>query len=157
MRNASRSVSAIPNSRQGGSGSSATPFREYSATPGPGPGPSTGTSRRRRASQTPLFIPGDTPFDEDEDDQEAHDAYEEALRVGRLRLPSVAGDRVDYGGRDDGYGVGYGDEPEGMDVMSQRLVRSSEIEEGVVRVQGGWEERGDGEVSEVMGREEPGD
>jgi len=41
--------------------------------------------------------------------------------------------------------------------MSERLVRSSEIEEGIVRVMGGWEERADGEESAVMGKEEPGD
>lgn len=39
--------------------------------------------------------------------------------------------------------------------IGQRLVRSSEIEEGVMRVQGGWEERAEGEESAVMGREGP--
>lgn len=39
--------------------------------------------------------------------------------------------------------------------IGERLVRSSEIEEGVNRVQGGWEERTDDEESAVMGREQP--
>jgi hypothetical protein len=47
------------------------------------------------------------------------------------------------------------DIPDGMMRIGERLVRSSEIEEGVNRVQGGWEERADGEESAVMGREDP--
>jgi hypothetical protein len=47
--------------------------------------------------------------------------------------------------------------PDSIMEIGQRLVRSSQIEESVVRVQGGWEERGEGEESAVMGREEPGD
>lgn len=49
------------------------------------------------------------------------------------------------------------DMPDSIMEIGQRLVRSSQIEESVVRVQGGWEERGEGEESAVMGREEPGD
>jgi hypothetical protein len=49
------------------------------------------------------------------------------------------------------------DVPESILEIGQRLVRSSEIEESVVRVQGGWEELREGEESAVMGREEPGD
>ena len=49
------------------------------------------------------------------------------------------------------------DIPESLEAMSERLVRSSEIEEGITRVQGGWEEREEGEESAVMGKEEPGD
>jgi hypothetical protein len=39
--------------------------------------------------------------------------------------------------------------------IGERLVRSSQMEEGVNRIQGGWEERADGEESAVMGREDP--
>ena len=121
---------------------------------------------------TPLFIPRDTPFDEDDEDMEAHEEYTLALREGRLRLPSVsrpAGTpapesptfsrrgvrRSVYDGRDDE--EDEDDVPDSLGVMSQRLVRSSEMEERIVRVQGGWEERLEGEESAVMGREEPGD
>ncbi|WWC58488.1 uncharacterized protein I303_101031 [Kwoniella dejecticola CBS 10117] len=155
MRNASRSVSAVPNSRRGGTVSSVTPFgREDSSTPGP-----SGSASRRRMSQTPLFMPRDTPFDEDEEDEEAHEAYEEALREGRMRLPSVNRPAGDESGltrmRDDDDDLD--DIPESIMDIGERLVRNSQIEEGVVRVQGGWEERAEGEESAVMGKEEPGD
>ncbi|WWD17775.1 hypothetical protein CI109_102216 [Kwoniella shandongensis] len=157
MRNASRSVSAVPNSRRGGTGTatpSVTPFgREESSTPGPH-----SSGGRRRMSQTPLFMPRDTPFEEDEEDEEAHEAYEEALREGRLRLPSVSrpagGDGSERGDDDD---LDLDDVPESIMDIGERLVRNSQIEQGVVRVQGGWEERIDGEESAVMGKEEPGD
>ena len=105
-----------------------------------------------------MFMPRDTPFGEDDEDEEAHEAYIQALREGRARLPSVVG----VGGRrqDDQDGDGDGDEddvPDGIMEMSDRLVRSSEIEEGIVRVIGGWEERAEGEESAVMGKEQPGD
>ncbi|KIR35470.1 hypothetical protein I352_01745 [Cryptococcus deuterogattii MMRL2647] len=155
MRNASRAPS-VANSRRGGT---STPFREESSTPGlSGFG---GMGNRRRMSQTPLFMPRDTPFDEDEEDEEEHEMYLSALAEGRERLPSVfhpAGE-----GRGRGRGRGREEEEEEEDVpesvvdIGERLVRNSEIEEGVVRVQGGWEERGDGEESAVMGREELGD
>lgn len=155
MRNASRAPS-VANSRRGGT---STPFREESSTPGlSGSG---GMGNRRRMSQTPLFMPRDTPFDEDEEDEEEHEMYLSALAEGRERLPSVfhpAGE-----GRGRGRGRGREEEEEEEDVpesvvdIGERLVRNSEIEEGVVRVQGGWEERGDGEESAVMGREELGD
>ncbi|WVQ62078.1 uncharacterized protein L199_000213 [Kwoniella botswanensis] len=154
MRNASRSVSAVPNSRRGGT-ASVTPFgREDSSTPGP-----SGSAGRRRSSQTPLFMPRDTPFDEDEEDEEAHEAYEEALREGRLRLPSVNRPAGDQSGltrmNDDDDDLD--DVPESIVDIGERLVRNSQIEEGVIRVQGGWEERAEGEESAVMGKEEPGD
>lgn len=118
----------------------------------------------------------ETPID-DEEDEEAHEAYTEALREGRLRLPSIS--RPDGtpapGEEDDGSSRsvrrrrfdsaslrGEEDEdgnvediPDGMMRIGERLVRSSQIEEGVNRVQGGWEERADGEESAVMGREDP--
>ncbi|GFZ43638.1 hypothetical protein JCM24511_01358 [Saitozyma sp. JCM 24511] len=175
MRNASRSVSAtpVPNSRTGGSATSATPFgRDSSSTPGPsGSGSGYGAGYGRRGA-TPLFIPGDTPFGEDDEDEEAHQAYTEALREGRLRLPSVsrpAGPDLDAIGKkgsrsrsvrrsvDDEDDEDMDDVPDSIMEIGQRLVRSSQIEESVVRVQGGWEERGEGEESAVMGREEPGD
>jgi len=109
--------------------------------------------RRRRASQTPLFMPRDTPFGEDDEDEEAHEEYTTALREGRARLPSVSG--RDGGNEDEDEGMD--DVPDSIMEMSERLVRSSEIEEGIVRVLGGWEERADGEESAVMGKEEPGD
>ena len=93
------------------------------------------------------------PFEDDEDDEEAHEAYEAAVRDGRARLPSV----VREGDGEDGDEGAPDDVPESLMDMSQRLVRSSEIEEGIVRVQGGWEERAEGEESAVMGKEEPGD
>jgi len=153
MRNASRSISTTPapgQSRRGGG--SVTPFRYQSTTPF---GSETGTGR----TGTPLFIPSNTPFGDDEEDEEAHEAYTEALREGRLRLPSVSnpdgeeerGVRRRYD--DDEFNVD--DVPDGMMRIGERLVRSSEIEEGVNRVQGGWEERADGEESAVMGREDP--
>jgi len=154
MRNATRSVSVTPapNSRRGGGGS-VVPFiggngRENSATPGP----NGGSGRRRRESQTPLFIPRDTPFGEDDEDEEAHEEYTAALREGRARLPSVGRARGDQDEDD-----GMDDIPDSIMDMSERLVRSSEIEEGIVRVMGGWEERAEGEESAVMGKEEPGD
>jgi hypothetical protein len=154
MRNASRSISTTPapgQSRRGGG--SATPFRYQSTTP-------FGTDGRKG---TPLFIPSNTPFGDDEEDEEAHEAYTEALREGRLRLPSVSNpdgeDEEERGVRRRRY-TEEGDEnvddiPDGMMRIGERLVRSSEIEEGVNRVQGGWEERADGEESAVMGREDP--
>ncbi|KAK4685494.1 hypothetical protein P7C73_g4657, partial [Tremellales sp. Uapishka_1] len=134
-RNAS--LSAVPNSRRGGT---STPAREDSATPGPGASSRT----RRRMSETPLFLPAD------EEDEEAHEEYEEALREGRRRLPSVMVGEEDDVEMDD-------DEPDGMRKIGERLVRSSQLEEGVVRVSAGWEEREEGEESAVMGREEPGE
>ena len=169
MRNASRSNSAIPQYGRAGTttiATSSTPLRESSSTPGlPG-------GRRIRVGGTPLFLPPDTPFGEDDEDEEAHEEYTAALREGRLRLPSVscpAGmptpDRQNTGKRRQrmsgaGLGVRRGsdededldDVPESLEAMSGRLVKSSEIEQGIVRVQGGWEERGEGE-----GKEEPGD
>lgn len=157
MRNASRAPS-IANSRKGGS---STPFREESSTPGFSGFGSMGS--RRRMSQTPLFMPRDTPFDEDEEDEEEHEIYLSALAEGRQRLPSVFHPAGEGGGRGRGRGRGREEEegeediPESVVDIGERLVRNSEIEQGVVRVQGGWEERGDGEESAVMGREEPGD
>ncbi|OXG37661.1 hypothetical protein C359_05038 [Cryptococcus neoformans Bt120] len=156
MRNASRAPS-VANSRKGGS---STPFREESSTPGFSGSGSMGS--RRRMSQTPLFMPRDTPFDEDE---EEHEIYLSALAEGRQRLPSVFHPAGEGGGRGRGRGRGREEEeeeeeediPESVIDIGERLVRNSEIEQGVVRVQGGWEERGDGEESAVMGREEPGD
>ena len=99
-------------------------------------------------------MPGDTPFGDDDEDEQAHEAYTTALKEGRARLPSVGGDRagsrMDEGDEDE-------DVPDDIMDMSERLVRSSEIEEGIVRVMGGWEERVEGEESAVMGKEEPGD
>ncbi|WWC66492.1 uncharacterized protein I206_100394 [Kwoniella pini CBS 10737] len=156
MRNASRSVSAVPNSRRGGASSSVTPFgREESSTPGP-----SASAGRRRMSQTPLFMPRDTPFDDDEEDEEAHEAYEEALREGRMRLPSVnrpAGDESGLRRMREDDDDDLDDIPESIMDIGERLVRNSQIEEGVIRVQGGWEERAEGEESAVMGKEEPGD
>lgn len=100
----------------------------------------------------------------DEEDEEAHERYTAALREGRVRLPSVS---RPAGGADMGKSErrslkrrieeeedGDDDEPEGMERLGERLVKASEMEEGVIRVVGGWEERGVGETSEVMGREE---
>jgi hypothetical protein len=107
-------------------------------------------------------MPGDTPFDQDEEDELAHQSYMDALRDGRVRLPSVsrpAGTdlskmqrrtvrrEIEQDEEDD-------DEPEGMESLSERLVRNSEMEERVVRVHGGWEEREADEVSAVMGPDE---
>lgn len=151
MRNASKSATPMPNSRRGGS---TTPLREASGTPGFG-----GSSAAAR-SATPLFLPGDTPFDQDEEDELAHQSYLDALRDGRVRLPSVsrpAGTdlnkvqrrsiRRDLEQEDD-------DEPEGMQSLGERLVRNSEMEERVIRVHGGWEERDADEISAVMGPDE---
>ncbi|ODN77894.1 hypothetical protein L202_05001 [Cryptococcus amylolentus CBS 6039] len=155
MRNASRAPS-VANSQRGGE--SATPFREDSTTPGPGE-----AQGRRRMSQTPLFMPRDTPFDEDEEDEEAHEEYLNALRDGRSRLPSVfrpSGETKKGKGkrrRDEEDEDDEDDVPESLENIGARLVRNSEIEEGVVRVQGGWEERSAGEESAVIGREEPGE
>lgn len=156
MRNASASVTPAPQSRRGGT---STPFD--GATPGPD-----GTERDR-IPRTPLFLPSDTPFGEDEEDEEEHEAYEVALREGRMRLPSVsrpagveenrAPRRSVSRQRDGEDDDDLDDIPETLEAMSQRLVRSSEIEEGITRVQGGWEERMAGEESAVLGREEPGD
>lgn len=115
-------------------------------------------------------MPRDTPFDQDEEDEEAHQAYLEALREGRVRLPSVSRPagaevvmsktqrrsvrRAIEAEEEEEEGE---DEPEGMGAMSGRLVRNSEVEERVVRVYGGWEEREEGEDSAVMGREIPGE
>lgn len=169
MRNASRSVSAVPNSRRGGE--SSTPLREASQTPGSSG--SRGSGGRAGRGPTPLFMSRDTPFGDEDEDEEAHEEYTSALREGRLRLPSVSRPAGTPGlDEDDGSRRGkrrsrsrvvvdedesLDDIPETLEAMSGRLVRSSEIEEGVVRVQGGWEERAEGEESAVMGREEPGD
>jgi hypothetical protein len=75
-----------------------------------------------------------TPF-YDEEDEDAHEAYESALREGRMRLPSVGLGEVEDEDDDE-------DVPEGMESLGKRLVRSSQIEEGVVRVKGGWEDGG---------------
>lgn len=104
----------------------------------------------------------------DDEDLEAHLAYTQSLREGRVRLPSVGrpagseesmskGDRRSVRRRIEEEEDEGDDEPEGMERLGQRLVRSSEIEEGVMRVSGGWEERQAGEGSEVLGLEEPGD
>ena len=113
-------------------------------------------------SATPLFLPSDTPFDQDEEDELAHQAYLDALRDGRVRLPSVsrpaatdlsknerrsAKRQLEQDDDDD-------DEPEGMESFGERLVRNSEMEERVVRVHGGWEEREADETSAVMGPDE---
>jgi hypothetical protein len=116
---------------------------------------------------------GETPFGDDEEDEEAHEAYTEALREGRLRLPSITRpdgtpapgeddsgrrsvrQRTSYFDNEDEDEGNVDDVPDGMMRIGERLVRSSEIEEGVNRVQGGWEERADGEESAVMGREDP--
>lgn len=106
----------------------------------------------------------DTPFGDDEEDEEEHEAYEAALREGRLRLPSVTRpaseelqkrkkrhrDLAEEEEDDE-------DIPDSMRRIGERLVRSSEIEEGVLRIQAGWEERLAGEESAVLGKEEPGD
>jgi hypothetical protein len=124
-----------------------------------------------------LFIPYNSlPGDwDDEEDEEAHEAYTEALSRGRLRLPSVSrpsgtpapGSNEDQEADEERsrsvtgrrYYVDDGDNmhdlPDGMMRIGERLVRSSEIEAGVNRVQGGWEERAEGEESAVMGREDP--
>lgn len=141
MRNATRSASIATTPAPGGRSSSH--FGRSSVTPGPS---ASGSSR-----QTPLFIPRDTPFGDDEEDEDEHEAYAEALREGRFRLPSVA--QRDDDDEDDN----PMDEPEGMMAIGERLVRASEIEEGVVRTAGGWQERAEGEESAVFGREEPGD
>ncbi|WVF70557.1 hypothetical protein IAT40_005348 [Kwoniella sp. CBS 6097] len=170
MRNASRSVSAVPNSRRGGTTTgSTTPFGTDEYDNGNDGG---GDSGRRRLSQTPLFMPRDTPFEDDEEDEEAHEAYEEALRQGRASLPSIsrpAGSgstsgkgkkrrvNTSYDGYNEDDDEDFDDVPESIMDIGDRLVRNSQIEEGVVRVQGGWEERADGEESAVMGKEEPGD
>jgi hypothetical protein len=163
MRNASRSVSTTPapgQSRRGGG--SVTPFGRYDSST---PFGSEGGGRKG----TPLFIPSNTPFGDDEEDEEAHEAYTEALREGRLRLPSVSRpDGTPGSGEDDDVrGVrrrryseiddddNVDDIPDGMMRIGERLVRSSQMEEGVNRIQGGWEERADGEESAVMGREDP--
>ncbi|ORX36089.1 hypothetical protein BD324DRAFT_630107 [Kockovaella imperatae] len=179
MRNPTRSISAtpIPNSRRGGTASTpglggqsgSTPFGRSSVTPFAGRETRESTGRGiMDRSATPLFIRADTDFDEE--DEEAHEEYTAALKEGRLRLPSVS--RPAGTPAPDGLDNGSGrrsvrrsldidddedDVPESLDAMSQRLVRSSEIEERFTRVQGGWEEREEGEESAVMGREEPGD
>ena len=139
-----------------------TPFgRESRESTGGGP---SGLAR----DGTPLFVPRDTPFDEDDEDVEAHEEYTTALREGRLRLPSVtrpagtpAPDGSESGRRSVRRSVVDDDDeddlPESLGAISERLVRSSEMEERITRVQGGWEEREEGEESAVMGREEPGD
>lgn len=148
-----------------------TPFRGDSTTPFSEAGESgTGSGSRGRYA-TPLFMPRDTPFGEDDEDEEAHEEYTTALREGRLRLPSVsrpAGPELDDGKKKgkkrkarawalDDDDDDDDDVPETMEAMSERLVASSQIEEGIVRIQAGWEERAEGEESAVMGREEPGD
>lgn len=95
-------------------------------------------------------MPRDTPFGEDEEDEDEHEAYAEALREGRFRLPSVVPRTA---GEDD---IPF-DEPEGMMAMGERLVHASQIEESVIRNAAGWEELDEGEASEVLGRQEPGD
>lgn len=96
-------------------------------------------------------MPRDTPFGDDEEDEDEHEAYAEALREGRFRLPSVlprtAGDDEEN----------PDDVPEGMMAMGERLVHASQIEESVIRNASGWEELGEGEASEVLGKQEPGD
>ncbi|WVN85168.1 uncharacterized protein L203_100313 [Cryptococcus depauperatus CBS 7841] len=155
MRNASRAPSAYPNSRFGGS---VVPFaREDSSTPIP----NDSIEGRRRMSQTPLFMPRDTPFDEDEEDEEAHIDYLSALSLGWPNLPGTthpAGSQPRHRQRSDSVILEEEEEdmPESIVGMSERLMRNSEIEKGVVRVQGGWEERGEGEDSAVMGNEESG-
>lgn len=137
MRNASRSVSVAQTPGPSASG------RGWSATPGPSGGD------RGRSSATPLFYPADTPFDLDEEDEDAHEEYTQALREGRLRLPSVAPRE------DDDDDDNPDDIPEGIEKMGERMMQSSIIEEGVVRNYGGWQERAVGEDSEVLGREDP--
>lgn len=105
----------------------------------------------------------------DEEDEEAHERYTAALREGRVRLPSVS---RPAGGTEMGKNerrnlkrrieeeedeLDGDDEPEGMEKLGERLMKASEMEEGVVRVTGGWEERAVGESSEVLGREEAGE
>lgn len=104
----------------------------------------------------------------DEEDEEAHERYTAALREGRVRLPSVS---RPAGGADMGKSERRNlkrrideeedefmdDEPEGMEKLGERLVHASQMEESVVRVTGGWEERAVGESSEVLGREEAGE
>lgn len=149
LRNATRSATAAASSTtpapswRGGSRN----MRDASSTPGYVAG-GAGSSRTRR---TPLFMPRDTPFDNDEEDEDEHEAYAEALREGRFRLPSVV-PRAPGEDEDNPF-----DEPEGMMAMGERLVHSSQIEESVIRNAAGWEEMGEGESSEVLGRQEPGD
>lgn len=136
MRNASRSVSVAQTPGPSASG------RGWSATPGPG---ASGGGR----SATPLFYPADTPYDLDEEDEEAHEEYTQALREGRLRLPSVAPRE------DEDEDENPDDVPDGIEKMGERMMLTSIIEEGVVRNYGGWEERAEGEDSDVLGRQEP--
>ncbi|CAK9781224.1 hypothetical protein CC85DRAFT_289063 [Cutaneotrichosporon oleaginosum] len=139
MRNATRSASVA---ETGGSWRGSRNLRDASATPF-----ASGQGRTR----TPLFMPRDTPFDNDEEDEEEHEAFAEALRDGRFRLPSVAPREQDD--EDDN----PFDEPEGMMALGERLVHASQIEEGVYRNAAGWEEMGEGEESDVLGRQEPGE
>ncbi|EIW72486.1 hypothetical protein TREMEDRAFT_25871 [Tremella mesenterica DSM 1558] len=171
LRNASRSVSAFPNNRN----ASLTPLRESSKEPF-GRQSSTPFGNEQiyenvqgRDGRTPLFISRDTPFEDDEEDEEEHEAYEVALREGRMRLPSVNRPA----GSEPGKGKGKGkkrlyerydeeeeeeeDIPDGMERIGDRLMRNSMIEQDVLRVQGGWEEMLEGEESAVLGKEEPGD
>jgi hypothetical protein len=172
MRNPTRSVSAVPNSRRGGVSSTPSARGTSEITPSPdfgGDGREETPLFLREGSATPTLGFGDTPFGQEDEDEEAHTAYLTALREGRWRLPSVSGDKGHRGeGRrsvrkdvlddDEDEGEEEGDDvPESLEAMSGRLVASSRIEEGILRVQGGWEERGEGEESAVMGREEPGD
>lgn len=149
---------------------SATPLREASSTPGPYGLGGAWSGRDGSRGPTPLFIPSDTPFDQDEEDEIAHQAMLEAVRNGRMRLPSVSRPA----GAEEGMNKtakrslkrrieqeeeeeGEEDEPEGVERLGERLSRNSEVEDRVVRVYGGWEERGEGEESAVMGREMPGE
>ena len=107
-----------------------------------------------------------TPFGEDDEaDEEEHEAYTKALREGRARLPSVTrpagseskSERKKRRRELEEEEYDLDDAPDSIREVGERLVRSSQIEEGVVRLAGGWEERAPGEDSAVMGREEPGD
>ncbi|BEJ16117.1 hypothetical protein CspHIS471_0507220 [Cutaneotrichosporon sp. HIS471] len=139
MRNATRSASVADPSQSWRGGS--RNLRDASATP-------FGAGGRTRG--TPLFMPRDTPFDNDEEDEEEHEAFAEALRDGRFRLPSVAPRTQDEEDENPF------DEPEGMMALGERLVHASQIEESVIRNAAGWEEMGEGETSDVLGPQEPG-
>lgn len=150
----SASVS-IPNSRRGGT-NTATPALDGSDREGTVsldiPNSRTGGlgvgGRRRRMSATPLFLPAGTPFGEEDDDDD-HDNYEERLRQGRERLPTVSG-------ADDDDSMDVDGESDGALSMGTRLMASSQMGP---RYTGGAgpEAEQEGEVSAVMGdEEEPG-
>lgn len=95
-------------------------------------------------SATPLFMPAGTPFEEDDDDD--HDDYEERLRRGKERLPTVSG-----ANEDDSMDVDL--ESDGALSMGNRLMASSQMGPSYMGGAGPEAEQ-EGEVSAVMGDEE---